>query len=184
MGYFAPKEHLLSTGQRVVIRCPVPHDADQLLDYAHVVLQESQYFLLAPDELQLTEEEEQEWIREHAEDEGQILLAADADGLIVALLGFENGPQRRVAHRGTLHVSVAAAWRGRGIGTLLLESLLEWATASPLIEKVSLSVMTSNHRAIGLYRKLGFQEEGRLVREIRISAEHYEDELLMCRFVK
>jgi RimJ/RimL family protein N-acetyltransferase len=184
MGNFAPREHMLSTGQRVVVRCPVPEDADQLLDYAHVVLQESEYFLLAPDELQFTVEEEQAWIREHTADEGQILLAADADGLIVALLGFENGPQRRVAHRGTLHVSVAAAWRGRGIGRILLETLLEWATINPLIEKVTLSVMASNHRALGLYRKLGFQEEGRLAREIRISPEHYEDELLMCKFVK
>jgi len=184
MGYFPAREFMLSTGHRLVVRNPRPDEAGQLLDYAHVVLQESEYFLLEPDELLFTEEEEQEWIGEHANDEGQILLAADVDGLLVGLLGFENGPQRRVTHRGSLHVSVSAAWRGRGIGTILIESLIEWATANPRIEKLSLSVMTSNHRAIALYRKLGFQEEGRLKREIKISSDHYEDELLMCRFVK
>jgi len=184
MGYFPAKQFVLSTGQRLVVRNPRAEEAGELLDYAHVVLQESEYFLLEPDELLLTEEEEQEWIGEHALDDGQILLAAEVDGLIVGLLGFENGPQRRVAHRGSLHLSVSRAWRGRGIGTCLLQSLIDWATASPLIEKLSLSVMTSNHRAIALYRKLGFQEEGRLAREIKISPDHYEDELLMCRFVK
>jgi RimJ/RimL family protein N-acetyltransferase len=184
MGYFPAKEFLLPTGQRLVVRNPVPEDAAHLLDYAHVVLQESEYFLLEPDELQLSEEEEQDWIQEHCEEHGSLLLAAEVDGFIVGLIGFENGPQRRVTHRGNLHVSVARPWRGIGIGTILLQSLIDWAIADPIIEKVSLSVMVSNHRAIGLYRKFGFREEGCLAREIKIAPGRYEDELLMCRFVK
>jgi RimJ/RimL family protein N-acetyltransferase len=184
MALWPAQEHILPTGQRLVVRSPAPDDASQLLDYAHVVLQESEYFLLEPDELQLSEEEEQEWIREHREEDGSILLAAEVDGFIVGLIGFENGPQRRVAHRGSLHLSVARPWRGIGIGRILLETLIDWAKATPVIEKVSLSVMATNHRAIGLYRKLGFREEGRLAREIKVSPDHYEDELLMCRFVK
>jgi RimJ/RimL family protein N-acetyltransferase len=184
MGYWPAKEFLLPTGQRLVVRNPVPEDAARLLDYAHVVLQESEYFLLEPDELQLGEEEEQDWIQEHSEEDGSLLLAAEVDGFIVGLIGFENGPQRRVAHRGTLHLSVGRPWRGIGIGTILLQSVIDWATAEPTIEKVSLSVMVTNHRAIGLYRKLGFREEGCLAREIKIAPGRYEDELLMCRFVK
>ncbi len=184
MGRFPATEFMLANGQRLVIRSPCPEEAAELLDFAHVVLQESEYFLLEPDELQLTDEEEREWIREHADDAGELLLVALINDLVVGLLGFENGPQRRVAHRGSLHLSVARMWRGQGIGTLLLKSLLAWAAGNSLIEKVSLSVMTSNHGAIRLYRRLGFVEEGCLRREIKISPDHYEDELLMCRFVK
>jgi len=184
MGYFPGKEFMLPTGQRLVVRNPVPEDAVRLLDYAHVVLQESEYFLLEPDELQLSEEEEQDWIREHSEEDGSLLLAAEVDGFIVGLIGFENGPQRRVAHRGNLHLSVSQPWRGIGIGTILLQSVIDWATAHPTIEKVSLSVMVTNQRAIGLYRKFGFREEGCLAREIKMAPGRYEDELLMCRFVK
>jgi GNAT superfamily N-acetyltransferase len=83
--------------------------------------------LLEPDALRFTDEEEWEWIHEHTDDEGEVLLAAAVNDSVVGLLGFENGPQRRVAHRGSLHVSVARPWPGQGIGTLLLKSLLAWA---------------------------------------------------------
>jgi ribosomal protein S18 acetylase RimI-like enzyme len=41
----------------------------------------------------------------------------------------------------------------------LLQALVEWAEANPLIEKLRLAVLANNETAIGLYRKLGFVEE-------------------------
>jgi ribosomal protein S18 acetylase RimI-like enzyme len=39
------------------------------------------------------------------------------------------------------------------------------------------------NKAMGLYRKLGFVEEGRRPRELKLGPEHYIDEILMYRFV-
>jgi ribosomal protein S18 acetylase RimI-like enzyme len=50
------------------------------------------------------------------------------------------------------------------------------------VEKVALSVYPGNERAIALYRKFGFVEEGRLVRQSKKSYG-YEDELVMARFL-
>jgi RimJ/RimL family protein N-acetyltransferase len=61
---------------------------------------------------------------------------------------------------------VAAQWRGRGVGTALVAAATEWARSDGL-HKLSLSVFPHNHVAIGLYRKFGFVEEGRLVRHVR-----------------
>jgi len=41
-----------------------------------------------------------------------------------------------------------------------------------------------NQPAIALRKKLGFLEEGRRIREIKIAGEKYVDDLLMYRFVK
>jgi RimJ/RimL family protein N-acetyltransferase len=61
---------------------------------------------------------------------------------------------------------VERAWRGRGVGTRLVEAAIEWARERGL-HKLTLSVFPHNTAAIGLYRKLGFVEEGRLARHIR-----------------
>ena len=75
-------------------------------------------------------------------------------------------------------------WRGQGIGTMLMESLLEWATANPLIEKVCLEVFTTNSNAIRLYRKLGFVEEGLRLKDIKFGPGRYVDTLAMGKCVK
>jgi RimJ/RimL family protein N-acetyltransferase len=50
--------------------------------------------------------------------------------------------------------------------------------------ETGLAVFATNARAIGLYRKLGFVEEGRRPREVKFGADQYVDDILMYRFVK
>jgi RimJ/RimL family protein N-acetyltransferase len=101
---------------------------------------------------------------------------------VVGGLSFENGGHRRIAHRGSLGVSVRQAWRGQGIGAALIAALIAWAEASPLIEKIGLSVFADNAGAIRLYQWLGFVEEGRRSGEMKLGPGQYADEVLMCRW--
>ncbi len=55
-------------------------------------------------------------------------------------------------------------------------------TAQP-IEKVCLDVFAANSDAIGLYKKIGFAEEGRHSRDIKRGAEDYVDTVTMYRFL-
>ncbi len=70
------------------------------------------------------------------------------------------------------------------MGRALLAALLEWAKAETPVEKVCLDVFASNETAMRLYRKLGFEEEGRRIRDIRRGIDDYVDTLVMSRFVK
>jgi RimJ/RimL family protein N-acetyltransferase len=67
---------------------------------------------------------------------------------------------------GEIGMMVAADWRGRGIGTALLAAAIDWARARGL-HKLTLSVFPHNDAAIALYRKFGFVEEGRHVKQLR-----------------
>ena len=67
---------------------------------------------------------------------------------------------------GELGMFVAHAWRGRGVGSALVEAAIAWARERGL-HKLSLSVFAHNDPAIGLYRKFGFVEEGRRVKHFR-----------------
>jgi RimJ/RimL family protein N-acetyltransferase len=69
---------------------------------------------------------------------------------------------------GEIGMAVSRPWRGRGVGSALLQSAIEWARSQDL-HKLSLGVFPHNAEAIALYRKFGFIEEGRRVQHIRRS---------------
>lgn len=63
-------------------------------------------------------------------------------------------------------MAVARDWRGRGVGTALLETAIAWSRNRGH-HKLCLSVFAHNTPAIALYRKVGFFEEGRRVKQYR-----------------
>lgn len=119
--------------------------------------------------------------------EGLVLVAQKAGndrGNLVGTLEFRGHAQRRLAHVGWLAMGVRSDARGRGVGTALLTALLDWARAHPTIEKVSLGVFSTNEAGLRLYRRMGFIEEGRRVREFRLAPGVYADDVMMYRWVK
>lgn len=88
----------------------------------------------------------------------------------------------RQSHRGSLGMGIIAEYRGHGIGTRLLEAVLKQSKEFGL-EKVELNVYTSNTSAIGLYRKIGFVEEG-LIKNYRKLDGKYFDCMIMAKDLK
>jgi ribosomal protein S18 acetylase RimI-like enzyme len=64
-------------------------------------------------------------------------------------------------HSGVLGMGVAASHRGRGVGSALLAATIDSAFARGLT-RIELVVRADNEPAIGLYRRHGFELEGRL----------------------
>ena len=102
------------------------------------------------------------------------LVAEDEDGRIVGMLAAFAHPSG-VAELG---MSVDADRRGRGIGTALLHASIDWARAEGL-HKLSLEVFPHNEPALSLYRKVGFQEEGRLRAHYRRASGELWDAIVM-----
>ena len=89
-------------------------------------------------------------------------FVAEAAGQIVGSLNVQASRHGY----GELGMAVARPWRGRGVGTALMEAAIAWSRDQGL-HKLSLSVFAHNTAAIGLYRKFGFTEEGRRVKQYR-----------------
>jgi ribosomal protein S18 acetylase RimI-like enzyme len=83
-----------------------------------------------------------------------------------------------MAHRCQIGISVATDQQGKGIGSLLMKTLLDAARLAGF-EQMELEVVASNKRAIHLYSRLGFREMGRIPRGFRYREGFYEDLLLM-----
>jgi RimJ/RimL family protein N-acetyltransferase len=85
------------------------------------------------------------------------LAAVDADDHIIGELSAF-GRKDRPADLG---MSVAKAWRGRGVGTALMRECIEWAKRRG-VHKLTLQVWPHNQAALRLYEKFGFGREGLL----------------------
>lgn len=101
---------------------------------------------------------------------------AVADGAIVGTIHVE------VSRFGfaDLAMLVDRGWRGRGVGTALVLAAVDWARAEGL-HKLCLEVFAHNAPAIALYRKCGFVDEGRRVRQYRRANGEIWDAILMGR---
>ena len=77
-----------------------------------------------------------------------------------------------------LGMVVAREWRGRGVGSALLAAAIERARADG-VHKLSLEVFPHNEAGIALYRKFGFVEEGRRVKQYRRASGELWDSVVM-----
>jgi RimJ/RimL family protein N-acetyltransferase len=83
---------------------------------------------------------------------------------------------------GELGMLVRRGWRGRGIGSALLAAADDLAREVGL-HKLSLEVFAHNNAAIALYRKCGYIEEGRRVRQYRRASGEQWDTIVMGRLL-
>jgi putative acetyltransferase len=117
-------------------------------------------------------------------DEGRgLFLVAEREGAIVGHACLEPLPLAVTQHVVRLTIAVHEGERRRGVGRALMTELLQWAHSSPRVEKVELQVRASNEAAIALYRSLGFVEEGRKTKRLKLAPNEYVDDLYMALWV-
>jgi RimJ/RimL family protein N-acetyltransferase len=75
---------------------------------------------------------------------------------------------------------VVDGWRGQGLGTVLLDAAITWASAAGA-HKMALEAWPHNTAALELYRRAGFKEEGRKRRHYRRRNGELWDSVLMGR---
>ena len=90
-----------------------------------------------------------------------LLVATTEDGTIVGGAGLHPSaasPRRR--HAMSLGMQVQPAWQRRGVGSQLLQALIDVADNWLGLLRLELEVYTDNHKAQSLYKRHGFVEEG------------------------
>jgi RimJ/RimL family protein N-acetyltransferase len=114
--------------------------------------------------------------------QGVMRLAMDGNS-VVGWCDIRRHDATIMAHCGTLGLGVIEGYRGRGLGKRLMQATLDAVLESDLgIERVELSVFSTNARAQALYQSVGFAEEGRKIDARRVDGVS-SDLLLMVKWL-
>jgi L-amino acid N-acyltransferase YncA len=100
-------------------------------------------------------------------------VVAVHDGQVIGMLHVE------ATHGfGEVGMCVDSGWRARGVGSALMQAAVSLAREQGL-HKLSLEVFAHNTAAIALYRRCGFVEEGRRIRQYRRASGELWDSIIM-----
>ena len=168
----------------MTVRSASVPDSVPLLELIREILDEKDHFGLLPEEFQHTDDSFQKLIGITSTAPADLYLVAEISGKPIGFLEFYVDERRRLAHSGTFTLFIKKQYRLRGVGTLLLGSLIDWGQANPAVEKILLTLLSNNAPAVALYRKMGFEIEGRRSGAVKMAPEIYLDEILMARSVK
>jgi RimJ/RimL family protein N-acetyltransferase len=153
-------------------------DADQMYSLVNEIKDEGKYLFFT---LRFPREGTEKYIESHLAAGNPIIGAFAENGDLAGWIDFNIGGFEEIRHTATIGMGVRKDQRGRGLGEKLLRACIEKAKTLGL-EKLELEVFDSNSAARGLYRKLGFVEEGRLRGKRKFNGA-YEDLVCMGLFL-
>lgn len=163
-----------------VLRCATLKDAIQLSELRLKVDGETENLDRDPGEDLLIAEDFEQIINEDIIVEKNLFLVAEVDDKIVGFARCIGNKLNRFRHKAEFGICISKQYWGHGIGKVLLENILLWADTVG-IEKITLYVVETNSKAINLYKRFGFIEEGLLIKDRIHKDGNYYNTVIMGR---
>ena len=157
----------------LLVRPAVPADAEALVSLGRAVASEEELWLT----YDRSRSDERRNLRGIRRDPNVAIFVAETPAGVAGRLSIARDRHPYSPHVAEVGLMVAADQRRQGIGSALMDEALKWARSAG-ITKVELEVFPHNAPAISLYRKLGFEEEGRRRNRYLIGG-HHVDTILM-----
>lgn len=171
----------LKDGRECILRALELKDAEQLIDFLKATTGETSFLLISPDEVTMTVEQEQDFLNKFINSERDLMILSEVNGRIAGNCSFSPvGAKNRNRHRCAFGIALYQEFWGLGIGTALLDLLLEKAKECGY-EQAELEVVSKNERAIALYQKLGFVKVGVMPHAMRYADGTYDDNIIMVK---
>jgi RimJ/RimL family protein N-acetyltransferase len=146
-----------------------PDDASIVIDFVNQIAGETDNLTFGGGEFHLSVDQEKQYFLDLQKSKNSIFIIGKIDSQIVSVADLSSSPIARLEHAGVIGLSVMKDYWHIGVGTAMLQYLISWAEQSKIIRKINLGVRTSNLRAITLYRRMGFIEEGIKTRSMYIN---------------
>jgi putative acetyltransferase len=165
----------------ITFRSPEIADAQRIIDTMVEVATTAPYILNTPESFRSKPlEDEVKWIEKYLENPRGMIILAEHAGKVVGILDFTAYKSDKMRHRGILGVSVHSDMRGEGVGQLFFKKLLQEVRVIEGLTHIELSMMSENHEAYHLYKKVGFKEFGRRPQAYKQPDGSFCDEVMMA----
>lgn len=158
-----------------------PEDSAGLLLHLRTVGAETDNLTFGNEGFQISSEREARFINRFVKNEDEIMLVAMDGDIVVANAVIERERISRLSHRARLTLTVMKDYWGQGIGTRLMEMMVDFCISTG-VKVITLECRADNSRAIRLYEKFGFTVMGRLENYFRIN-EKYHAALIMEKYL-
>lgn len=171
----------MSGGGGWTIRRAEPRDAEALTRLANEVSAEPEGWLISTGGEWRSVADERRYLKLLRRYRDAAVIVAETDaGDLVGRLSLSRDPHPASGHVADLGLMVAAGWRGRGIGTALLHTAVDWGREHG-IRKLELHVFPWNEPALRLYESFGFEREGYRKGHYRRASEDVDAILMAYR---
>jgi RimJ/RimL family protein N-acetyltransferase len=174
MTKFNPQIVTLKNQKQVVIRQAEAKDAEELLHCLKTYISQSQFIPKHDYEINLTVEQEVDWINSYLKNENSILLVAEYKTQLIGNIDVTGSQRERMKHTGMIGMGMLEEWRNSGLGTHLMENAVAWATQNSILELLWLQVYTANHSALHLYKKIGFVDNGTIQNYFKNETDYFD----------
>ncbi len=158
--------------EQITIRNVRVEDAQNLINYCNQVGGESDNLSFGKDQSALTLQEEEEHIS--SLDDNNIYLIAVYENQIVGAASINSISKVRLKHNGTIGISILKKYCSNGLGTMMIEQLINQVRARSQITNLYLEVRADNDLAIKLYTKFGFKQVGVLPNNFKINNQYFD----------
>lgn len=168
-------------GRTVILRNARPEDSAALIEYLRTTSAETPYLIREPEEITITEEQENQFIQAKIDAERELMLVAVIDGKHIGNCSLMSiAPYKRYSHRCDVAIALYKEFCGCGIGKAMLQTVLDVAKNIGY-EQVELEVMAENKDAIAMYEKLGFEKFGTFPDNMKYADGSYMDAYWMMK---
>lgn len=157
-------------------------DAEDLTNLNLKLSEETKYMMREPSEVSTNVEVQQNRIQSTLEDPLSYTYVAEIEDKVVGFISFSSRDLYRISHVGNFIVGVQKDFWGYGIGDKLMTSMLNKSKKLGL-KKMSMDVVETNYSAISLYKKHGFEIEGKRVMDHYIGDDTYLNSLIMGKIL-
>ena len=157
---FDPQQVTLKNGVEIVIREAKRKDARQLLDTMTRCIMEGEFLITEIEEFNPTVQDQAGWIEMLNSSRNSLLLIATCKNEIIGSIDLKGETRKKIWHNATLGISILKKWQNLGLGKIMMQQALNWATNSSSLEQIWLNVFATHTIAINLYKSLGFKEVG------------------------
>lgn len=174
----------IKTGKTVSFRYPTIDDLQILTDFINKASKEKTFISFQGEKFKL--EDERKWLEktiEKIKKKEKIYIMAFIDNQFVGSSDIELAGMIR-GHVGIFGIVVDSEFRGHGVGKLLMGLVIKEAIKNIKgLKIITLECFAENKVAIGLYKKMGFVEFGRLPKGLKRKGK-FSDQLFMYLKVK
>lgn len=179
-----PFNHLLKNGEEIHIREARVDDAVEIINVIKEYAEESSYIPYVVGEFNPSIEEEEKWIQSFSEYDNNSLLLVIYKNCIVGNITLNASQRKMLKHTACIGIGLLKEMRGKGIGSVLFATAIEWARNNSILEYLWLETYHTNKIGLSLYEKYGFSEVGRESNFVKISATDYAYNVTMTLDVK